>query len=126
MQFRYFILNETRSALGHKLGDILTALQSLSDDAPNMGSRQLLRAAKGVVNEIRRVLHDTWSDTESSTLKTLQRIGVALMKSIEENQPIGEVLSTAVQELQKSQEELGEPVNNLASPEPEARPENQS
>ncbi len=126
MQFRYFILNETRAALGQKIGDILTALQSLHDDAPNMGSRQLLRAAKGVVNEIRRVLHDAWSDTESPTLKTLQRIGVALMKSIEENEPIGEVLATAVQELQDTQKELGEPVNSLASPEPEARPEQPS
>ena len=116
MQFSNYILTETRSHLGQKIGDILTALQSLHDDAANMGSRQLLTASKGVVNQIRRVLHDSWPDSETKTLQVLQRIGVALMKSIDENQPIGDVLAASVQELQAAQEDLGEPVNNLASP----------
>ena len=120
LDFKGHLLYETKSYLGQKVGDILTAMQSLNDDAPNMGTRQLLSAAKGVAAQIKRILHDTWPDSETATLKTLQRIGVALMKSIDENQPIGDVLSASVQELQQASEDLGVPVNDLLSPKPNA------
>jgi len=128
IDFKGYLLYETKSYLGQKVGDILTALQSLNDDAPNMGTRQLLSAAKGIASQIKRILHDNWPDSETTTLKTLQRIGVALMKSIDENQPIGDVLSASVQELQQASEDLGMPVNDLLSSKPDAQagPSNQS
>lgn len=113
--FKIYLLNESKSHLGQKIGDILTALQSLSEDSPHLGSRQLLQASKGIANQIRKTVKDDWPDTETATLRILQKVGIALMKAIDENGDLKDVIPSAVQELQKASSDLGEPVNDLGS-----------
>jgi len=115
MRFKHFIINEVKSHLGEKLGDILAALQNLSEDAPNMGTKQLVDSTKGIVDNIRPILKDNWPDTEKSSLEALQRVGVALSNAIESNEDLKSTLATAVQDLQQSSEKLGEPVNTIGA-----------
>lgn len=113
MRFWDFIITEDRRYLGQQLGDILSALQSLASDADNLGNRQLIRGTQGIVSQIRRILHDSWPDSEEHTLKTLQKVGVALAKGIDTNEDLRQVIATSVQILQKSATDLGAPINDL-------------
>jgi hypothetical protein len=115
LDFTLYLLNEQRAYLGQKLGDILTAVQNLHDDAANLGTRQLTKATDGIVKQIRRIIKDEWPDTELPTLQTLQRVAVALAKAIDENADLKDVIAGATQELQKASGDLEEPVNNLGS-----------
>lgn len=119
MGFKKFIINESKAYLSQRIGDILTALQSLQEDATNLGNRQLVRATEGIVNQIRRILRDNWSDEEKNALKTLQKIGVALAKGMDSNEDMSQIIAAATQELQNVSGKMEEPVNALASPEEE-------
>ena len=116
MGFRHYILNESKSHLSQKMGDILAATQALSEDAPQLGNRQLIRAAQGIVNQIRRILHDSWPDETLTTLKMLQKVGVALMRAIDSNADMRATLASAVQVMEKGSDHLKEPINNIGSP----------
>ena len=111
LDFTFYLLNETKTHLSQKMGDILSALQNLHDDAEHLGTRQLLKASQGIVNQIRRVIKETWPDTEMESLKVLQRIAVALSKAIDENTDLKDVIASSVEELQQASG--GEPVNDL-------------
>lgn len=122
--FKDFILLENRVYLGGKIGDILTALQELRDDAKSMGSRSLVRYSEKIVNQIRRVLHTHWPKDELKFLKPLQKIGVAMMKAIEEREGLEEIISGSAGELEKVLSKMGVPINKIGSntsddPEPE-------
>lgn len=122
--FKDFILLENRVYLGSKMGDILTAMQELRDDAKSMGSRSLLRYAEKIVNQIRRVLHTHWPKDELKFLRPLQKIGVAMMKAIEEREGLEEVISGGCGELEGVLGKMGVPINKIGSntsddPEPE-------
>ena len=124
------MINEARSHLGEKLGDILASLQNLSDDAPNLGTKKLVSSCEGVVKNIRPILRGDWPDTEKPTLRTLQKVAVALKKTIDSDEDLKSTVATAVQELQKTSEKLGEPVNQIgsedateATPQPPKEPE---
>jgi hypothetical protein len=112
-QFKYFLINEQKFYLGAKAGDILTALQNLEEDAPNMGNRALNRAAQGIVNQIRRVLHGRWDDSDVKYLKKLQKVGVALMKAIDEKDDMEEIVASSGAELQSLLTDLEMPINSL-------------
>lgn len=115
-QFRMFLLNEERVYLSTKIGDILTALQELNKDAPNMGKRHLMRLIKNIVRQIRRILHSSWTFEEQQYLKVLQKTGVALMKGLDTNEDLPTLVSSAVSEIESLSEKMGEPINNLAAP----------
>jgi hypothetical protein len=126
MEFKEFLLNENKAYLGQKVGDILSAVQDLQSDGANMGSRQVTKFSEKVVALIRRVLHGNWSENEEKHLKQLQKVGVALMKAVDEKDDIKEVLPSITQELQKISGDLGVPVNVLGEPDaqlPEQPPE---
>jgi hypothetical protein len=116
-RFKSFLLHENKYYLGQKAGDLLTALQSLGDDASNIGNRTLIRAVQGIVNQIRRILHGRWDDGDFKYLKVLQKIGVALCKAIDEKEDIATVLSSAGTELEDLLSKMGVPVNSLGSEE---------
>lgn len=116
-KFGQFLLAESKNYLGQKIGDILSALQSLHDDASHLGSAKLVKASHGIVNQIRIVIHDDWPDTEIDTLQSLQRVGVALAKAIEDDGDLPETLAAAVQELQQLSGDMGEPINDFGSSE---------
>jgi len=113
--FKDFILLENRVYLGSKIGDILTALQELRDDAKSMGSRSLVRYAEKIVNQIRRVLHTHWPKDEIKFLKPLQKVGVAMMKAIEEREGLEEIVTGAASELEKVLSKMGVPINKIGS-----------
>jgi hypothetical protein len=113
--FKDFILLENRVYLGGKMGDILTALQELRDDAKSMGSRSLVRYSEKIVNQIRRVLHTHWPKDELKFLKPLQKIGVAMMKAIEEREGLEEIIAGSTGELEKVLGKMGVPINKIGA-----------
>lgn len=115
MRFKQFILNENKAYLGQKVGDILTATQELRDDARNMGSRDLTRFSERIVNQIRRILHSNWPREEAKHLKVLQKVGVALMKAIDEKEDLPSTISGVAGALEKLVAKFGTPINSLAS-----------
>lgn len=115
MRFKQFILNESQNYLGQKVGDILTAAQELRDDANNMGTRDLTRFSERIVNQIRRILHSNWPREQKKHLLTLQKVGVALMKSIEEKDDLPGTVAGCAASLEKLVSDLGVPIHKLAS-----------
>lgn len=115
LYFKDFLLNEAKHYLGERAGDILTALQNLQQDGTNMGTRALTRACEGIVNQIRRILHGRWDEEDVKYLKNLQKVGVALMKAIEENEDMQQVIASCVSELEGMLDGLQVPINSLGS-----------
>ena len=109
------MINENKYYLGQKTGDILTAVQSLSEDAPNLGNRALLRATQGIINQIRRILHGRWDDEDVKYLKTLQKAGVALCKAIDSKEEMDTVISSVAQTLEDMLSKMEVPVNSMGS-----------
>lgn len=116
MKFQDFILNEDKAYLGQRLGDILNALQDLSDNCKGMGTRYLTISSERIVNQIRRVLHTNWPKQEEEILKSLQKIGVGIMKAIEEKDDLETVIHSATQELDQVLNGMNVPINKLATP----------
>ena len=115
--FKTFLLNEQSAYLGQKVGDILTAIQELKDDSKNMGTRDLMRYSERIVNQIRRILHSNWPKEEQKNLQVLQKIGVAIMNSIEKKDNLPQIIAGATSELEKLAGNIGMPVNKLAATE---------
>ena len=117
MGFKYFLLHEDTVYLAQRVGDVLNALQELEQNADALGSRQMTRGVETVVNQIRRILHTAWPKEDEKYLKDLQKVGVGLMKAVEEKDDLPAILSSCSSELQQVMKRLGEPVNQLATPE---------
>jgi hypothetical protein len=113
MRFKEFLLNENRAYLAQKAGDILTALQELRDDAPNMGTRDLTQYSMRIVNLIRRILHSNWPKEEEKNLLGLQKAAVAIMKSIDEKDDLPGTISAVAGLMEKLVGDLGVPINSL-------------
>lgn len=120
-QFRSFLLNEQRHYLGQRAGDILSALQNLQDDSGALGNRALIRACQSIVNQIRKILHGRWDEADVKYLKYLQKVGVAIMKAIDEKDDLKEVIASAASEMEGLLNKLEMPINSLGS---EAMPKN--
>jgi hypothetical protein len=116
-RFKVFLLNEERSFLGRKVGDVLTAMQDVQQDMPNLGQRHLTKIAENLVNQIRKILHGRWSPKYQKDLRELQKVAVAIMRTIEEKGDLKEILPTATQTVQTLSGKLGVKVNNLEAPE---------
>ena len=115
--FSDFLLNENRAYLGQRVGDILAATQDITQNAQHIGTRQLVKNAEGVVNQIRRILHTNWPKEEEKNLEQLQKIGVAVAKSIEDKDDLPGIMAGAQAELEQLTDKLGAPLNKLGSPE---------
>lgn len=126
MNFKDFMINENAAYLGERVGDILTALSELQQNLKGMGKRQTAQTAEGIVNQIRRLLHSSWKKEDIKNLVPLQKIGAAIMRSIEEKDDMETIIASSLDELQKLSEKLGQPLNNLGSPESESPQANQS
>lgn len=116
-QFKSFLLNESKHYLGKRSGDILTALQSLQEDISGLGTRAIIRASQQIVNQIRRIVHGRWDEQDVKYLAILQKIGVAIMKAIDEHDDLEEVIASSVSELEKMIDKLGTPINTLGTDE---------
>lgn len=117
MKFKDFILNESESNLIQKIADILSALQDLNESAPNMGARHLISNSQTIVNQIRRIIHTHWPQTEENKLLALQKCGVAIMKSIEEKEDLIKILKACEKSLEDLVSEEKGPINKIATEE---------
>jgi len=115
--FKYFLLNEERGYLGHRVNDVLTSIQDLQDDIENLGSRHLSRLAEDIVNQIRKILHSQWAPRSHKHLEELQKIAVAIQKTIDDKGDLREVIPSVMQNLQTLAGQLGVKVNDLQAPE---------
>jgi hypothetical protein len=118
MNFKYFLLNENRVHLGEKIGDILSAVNDLTDEGANMGARQMVKFSEKIVALIRRILHSNWPRTEEDTLKRLQKVAYNLMLAIDpkdknEKVDLNDLMPSVQQELQDIVSDLGTPINRL-------------
>jgi len=102
---------------------LLSSVQSLGEDAPNLGNRALMRATQGIIDQIRRILHGRWDDSDLNYLKVLQKVGVALCKAIDEKDDIATVVSSVGQELEQMLNDMEVPVNNVGNDEGAQAPE---
>lgn len=119
LQFKDFLLNENRVYLGQKIGDILSAVHDLQQDEPGMGERHYVRFAEKIVTAIRRILHTPWPRSEHQYLKQLQKIGVALAKTIDEKGELKQLMPNVKQELEQLSGKLGVPINQMGMQEVE-------
>jgi hypothetical protein len=94
-------------------------MQDLQNDMENLGSRHLTRLAEEIVNQIRKIIHSQWSPKNQKHLEELQKIGVGILKTIEDKGDLKEILPAATQALQNLSGALGAKVNDLQAPEQE-------
>jgi len=125
-RFKYFLINESKSYLGHRVNDVLTAIQDVQNDMQNLGTRHLTRLAENIVNEIRKILHGQWEVQHQKHLRQLQKVAVAIMRTIDEKGDLREVLPAAAQSLQNVAGQLGVKTNNLQAPEMPGEPVSQA
>lgn len=114
-EFRSFLLLEQEDFLAQKVGDILSALQSLADDSGQMGNRQLIKIADHIVQEMRKILEGRWSKEEEPHLRAIQKAAVAMAKAIDTNEKMPDIIAGAKSELEKVQQKIGAPLHDLGS-----------
>lgn len=114
-EFRSFLLLEQEEFLAQKVGDVLSALQSLADDSQNMGNRQLIKIADNIVGEMRKILEGRWAKEEEPHLKAIQKAAVAMAKAIDTNEKMPDIIAGAKSELEKVQQKIGAPLHDLGS-----------
>jgi len=115
--FKKFILNEGQSNLGVRLSDILSAMQDLQQDMAGMGLRHITKLVEDIVNQLRKILHSQWSPSQKKFLQEVQKIAVALMKTIEDKGDLQEIIPTAIQALEQIVTKTGVKTNSLTAPE---------
>lgn len=115
VKFKYFLLNEDATYLAGRLGDVLNAIQDIQQNANGMGTKQLVRNAERVVNQIRRILHTNWGSDSRQSLEVLQRVGVAIKKAIEEKSDLQEMLTNCANEMQDMLARMGLPLNSVGT-----------
>lgn len=124
LQFKDFLLNENKHYLGERMGDILSALHDLNQNVSAMGTRQQVNNAENISNQIRKILHGNWSKKNDKYLKSLQKVGVAIMRAIEEKDDLVNVLQGSASELEKTLGDMGVPINSLGTKDVSASADN--
>ncbi len=116
-KFENFLLNEGRVYLANKVGDVLNALQNLSDDASNgLGRRACERGVQKIVDQIRRILHSSWDDTERGALEGLQKVAVGMLTGLEKTEvDLPSLMASAVETVEEISSNLDEPINSLGN-----------
>lgn len=120
MNFKDFLLTEADNYFAQRVSDILNALQDLNDSSGDMGTRHLVSNAQGIVNQIRRIVHTHWPQSQEPNLKTLQKCGVAIMKAMEEKDDLPGVLKACQAHMEALTGKQDKPSNSIGSEEPGA------
>jgi hypothetical protein len=122
MHFKDYLMNEAQIRLdedkkffGQKVGNILTAIHDLQEDGQAVGTRKLTKLSLNIVNQIRTLLHGQWGMMEQPYLKRLQKVGVAMMKCIDDKGDLNEIISGSSDEIEAIMKDLGVPVNDFGS-----------
>ena len=116
IKFKSFLLNEKNEYFYSRISNVLSSLQELEENGNKIGARQQTDFAEEIVNQIRRILHTGWSANVEKELTLLQKIGVAIMNSIEKKDKLDDTISSATDELEKLVSKSGETQNKLGSP----------
>lgn len=118
MKFKEFLLLENNSILSQRVGDILNAVQDLSEDPKNIDKKQKV---ENIVNQIRRILHTKWPSNQQTVLVSLRKCAANMMMSIDpkkENRPdLDMVINSCKKTLESLIKNLEGPVNKIMSPE---------
>ena len=94
LTFKDFLLNEQQAYLAQKVGNILSAVQDLKNDAKTMGSKNLNAFSNEIVVHIRNILHSSWPKEQEKHLKSLQKMAVSIMKCMDEKGDLSSVISS--------------------------------
>jgi hypothetical protein len=114
MKFKKFLINENKSILSQRIGDILNAIQDLSDDPKNIDKKQKV---ENIVNQIRRILHTKWPSSQENSLLVLRKCAANLMMSIDpkkENRPdLDLIINGCKKGLESLIKNLEAPINQI-------------
>lgn len=118
MMFKDFLLIENKVLLYERIGDIVNALQDLSQNFKSLGRRRSTEAAKTIVNSIRSNIlqYNKWPSSEINNIKVIQSCAVAIIKSIEESieeNDLETVINKCIKILQNLISKSDTPVNQL-------------
>ena len=113
MRFKDFILTEAEDYFVQRVSDVLNALQDLNDASGDMGARHLVSNAQTIVNQMRRIIHTHWPQSERPSLETLQKCAVAIMKAIDEKDNLQGVLKACQAHLETMTGRQEKPANRL-------------
>ena len=125
MRFKDFLLNENKAYFTQKVSDVLSALQDLNDSVDSMGARHLVSNAETIVNQMRRIIHTHWPQSEEPNLKMLQKCAVAIKKAIEEKDDLAPVLKACQQNIEQMSNS-GSPTNKIATDDQDSNSEEDS
>lgn len=123
MRFKEFLLIEQKEYLADRVANILTGIHESLVGGKQIGAKQFLKNSELIVNQIRNVLHSSWSRAEHKYLKVLQKCGVALMKAVEDKGDLHEIFNSVRVELENLSKKIGKPVNTLGQDESPQKPE---
>lgn len=115
MRFKDFLINEAEDYFVQRISDILSALQDLNDAAGDMGTRHLVSNAQTIVNQMRRIIHTHWPQSQKPALETLQKCAVAIMKAIEEKDDLPGILTACQSHIESLAGKQQKPANKLIS-----------
>lgn len=66
MEFKTFLVTEQKNYFSDKVSNVLTSIQQVISSGKQIGTRQLIRDSEQVVNQMRRILHSSWSNLEKN------------------------------------------------------------
>jgi len=112
-KFKDFLLNEQQNILSEKIGNVLSALQTLSDSISNLGIKQKNELSDRIVADIRTIIKGQWPKENIKYLTTLQKIAVQIKNIIYEKGDFEDELPKFIDELEGLLEKMGTPINNL-------------
>lgn len=112
-RFRRYVLAEQTEFLGKQIGDVLSALKSLAEDAGRLGTRQIIRVSDQIVDDMRRILKGRWPTEDYGHLQELQKVAVYLKKSCDSNEkPLTDVVQACKAAVENLTAKLGTPIND--------------
>lgn len=114
--FKNFLLVENEQFLATQINDVLSALQDLQEEIENIGTRNLVKTSQVIANNIRNIIKSHWEIASDKPLISLQKCGVAILKAIQEKSDLKDIIPSLIEELQKTIDEMGQPVNKIGSP----------
>lgn len=118
MQFKDYLLVENKSLFAQRVGDIITALQSLADDPKNLNKKQL---ATNIANQMRKsfLRGNKWPKMDGEVNEIIT-IAFNLLKSSnpkeESRLDLDDVIKSSIIRLQNLSNNLQVPSNQLATP----------
>jgi hypothetical protein len=117
---------EGQAHLAQKIGDVLNALHELKENGKAVGARILTKNVEQIASQIRVIIRGNWSESDHKYLKELQKVGVALLRGIDEKEDLMEIVNAAATILEDIVSKLGVPSNRIGTPENVEQPKDSS